>query len=172
MTQFKLGDYRAIRGNLCRWWSVWGISDNKYCLYAPHINNIDYWKNICITLASGELMQLMVIPGLPGCWTTLCLNSPIYMCIHLQMEEIWAAIITLEYVLEGSISNIMCIIIYLYKIAILHHGMQSFHIISYVTPVYCTLVYCTIADRSNRFVTSISLREICRNELVLKTFDI
>ena len=39
--------------------------------------------------------------------------------------------------------------------------MQSFHIhvIVYCTPVYCTLVYCTIADRSDRFATSISLRE-------------
>ena len=51
------------------------------------------------------------------------------------------------------------IIIYLYKIAILHHGMQSFHIIIDCTPVYCTLVYCTIAGRSDRFATSISLRE-------------
>ena len=47
------------------------------------------------------------------------------------------------------------IIIYLHKIAILHHhGMQTFHII-----VYCRPVYCTIADRSDRFATSISLRE-------------
>ena len=30
--------------------------------------------------------------------------------------------------------------LYLYKIIILHHGMQSFHIIVYCTPVYCTLV--------------------------------
>ena len=51
------------------------------------------------------------------------------------------------------------IIIYLYKIDILYHGMKSFHIIVYCTPVYCTLVYCTIADRSDRFATSISLRE-------------
>ena len=36
------------------------------------------------------------------------------------------------------------IIIYLYKIAILHHGRQSFHIIVYCTPVYCTLVYCMV----------------------------
>ena len=41
---------------------------------------------------------------------------------------------------------------------LLHHGMQSFHIIVYCTPDYCTLVYCTIADRSDRFATSISLR--------------
>ena len=49
--------------------------------------------------------------------------------------------------------------VYLYKVAIFHHGMQSFHIIVYCTPVYCTLFYCTIADRSDRFATSISLRE-------------
>ena len=37
--------------------------------------------------------------------------------------------------------------------------MQSFHIIVYCTSVYGTLVYCTIADRSDRFAISISLRE-------------
>ena len=58
-----------------------------------------------------------------------------------------------------DIKAINYIIIYHYKIAILHHGMQSFNIIVYCTPVYCTLVYCTIADRSDRFATSISLRE-------------
>ena len=63
------------------------------------------------------------------------------------------------------------IIIYLYKIAILHHGMQSFHIIVYCTPVYCTLVYCTIADRSDRFATSISLREHA-NEHYADRFDV
>ena len=36
--------------------------------------------------------------------------------------------------------KITCIIIYLYEIAIVHYGMQSFHIIVYCTPVYCTLV--------------------------------
>ena len=51
------------------------------------------------------------------------------------------------------------IIICLYKIAILHHGMQSFHII-----VYCTLVYCTIADHSDCFPTSISLCEHVNEE--------
>ena len=40
--------------------------------------------------------------------------------------------------------GIITIIIYLYKIAILDHGMQSFHIIVYCTPVYCTLVYCMV----------------------------
>ena len=54
---------------------------------------------------------------------------------------------------------IFFIIMYLYNIAILYHGMQSFDILVYCTPVYCTLVYCTIADRSDRFATSISLRE-------------
>ena len=58
-----------------------------------------------------------------------------------------------------NVINIKYIIIYLYKIAMLHHKIQSFHIIIYCTPVYCTLVYCTIADRSDRFATSISLRE-------------
>ena len=42
------------------------------------------------------------------------------------------------------INGEMDIIIYLYKIAIPHHGMQSFHIIVYCTPVYCTPVYCMI----------------------------
>ena len=42
--------------------------------------------------------------------------------------------------------------------------MQSFHIIVDCTPVYCTLVYCTlvyctIADRSDRFATSIYNRD-------------
>ena len=68
-------------------------------------------------------------------------------------------------------NTILVIIIYLYQIAILNHGMQSFHIIVYSTPVYCMLVYCTIADRSDRFATLISLREMFRNELVLKLGD-
>ena len=55
--------------------------------------------------------------------------------------------------------TIIYIVVYLYEIAILHHGMQSFHIIVYCTPAYCALVYCTIADRSDRFATSISLHE-------------
>ena len=33
---------------------------------------------------------------------------------------------------------------YLYKMVILHHGMQSFHVIVYCMPVYCTLVYCMV----------------------------
>ena len=32
-------------------------------------------------------------------------------------------------------------------------------------------LYCTIADRSDRFATSMSLRKMFRNELVLKSFD-
>ena len=56
--------------------------------------------------------------------------------------------------------------VYLYTIVILHHGMQSFHII-----VYCTLVYSTITDRSDRFATSISLREHANERYVLNTFD-
>ena len=66
--------------------------------------------------------------------------------------------------------GILQIIIYLYKIAILHHGMQSFHIIVYCTSIYWTLVYCTIADRSDRFATSISLREHA-NERYADRFD-
>ena len=68
------------------------------------------------------------------------------------------------------LSRVNQIIKNLYKIAILHHGMQSFHMVVYCTPVYCTpvyctLVYCTIADRSDRFATSISLRDsMLRNE--------
>ena len=72
-------------------------------------------------------------------------------------------------------SSITTIIIYLYKIA-----MQSFHIIVYCTPVYCTLV--THISSIGSIATSISLREhaiecyvdpdsMFRNELVLKTFD-
>ena len=73
------------------------------------------------------------------------------------------------------LSRQMCIIViiiymYLNKIAILHHWMQSFHIIVYYTPVYCTLVYCTIADRSDRFATLISLREHA-NERYADRFD-
>ena len=68
---------------------------------------------------------------------------------------------------EGEIvihnMSIIFTIICLDKITILHHGMQSFHIIVYCTPVYCTLVYCTTADRSDRFATSISIREMFRN---------
>ena len=58
-----------------------------------------------------------------------------------------------------------------YKIVILHHGMQLFHIIVYCTSVYCTFVYCTIADRSDRFATSISLREHA-NERYADRFDV
>ena len=63
----------------------------------------------------------------------------------------------------------MEIIIYLYKIAILHHGMQSFHIIIYCPPVYCTLLF--IADHCDRFATSISLREHA-NERYADRFDV
>ena len=68
------------------------------------------------------------------------------------------------------------IIIYLYKIAILHHGMQSFRI----NRVYCTpVVYCTIADVMHIFVTSrispaatsISLRDHA-NERYADRFDV
>ena len=63
------------------------------------------------------------------------------------------------------------IIIYLYEIVIMHHGMQSFHIIVYCTPVYCTLVYCTLADRSDCFATSISIREHANKPYARKTFN-
>ena len=83
-----------------------------------------------------------------------------------------------------KLKTAIIIIIYLYKIAILQHGMQSFRIIVYCTPVYCTLVYCMVV--TSRIypakAASISLREhaneryvdpdsMVRNELVLKTFD-
>ena len=55
---------------------------------------------------------------------------------------------------------------YLYKISILHRGMQRFHIF-----VYCTLVYWTIADRSDCFANLISLREHA-NERYADRFDI
>ena len=81
-----------------------------------------------------------------------------------------ASVYNLFEILTSS-RSIIYIIIYLYKIAILHHGMQSFQIIVYCTPVYCTLVYCTIADRSDRFATSISLREHA-NERYADRFDV
>ena len=84
---------------------------------------------------------------------------------------------------EHAIINI---IIYLYKIAILHHGIQLFHIIVYCTPVYCTLVYCMIVT-SHIYLAQAALQlqyhyasmqmnamlidSMFRNELVLKTFD-
>ena len=67
--------------------------------------------------------------------------------------------------------RITIIIICLYKIAILHHGIQSFHIIIYCTPVYCTLVYCTIADSSDSFATSISLREHANERYAVDVYN-
>ena len=79
------------------------------------------------------------------------------------------------------------IIIYLYKIAILHYGMQSFHIIVYLHAclLHARLLHgCDVTHISSigHFATSISLREhanepfvdpdsMLRNELVLKTSD-
>ena len=73
---------------------------------------------------------------------------------HILSAYVWWGI--QELTVNGTlvIYEINIIIIYLHKIAILHHWMLSFHVI-----VYCTLVYCTIADRSDRCATSISLRE-------------
>ena len=76
--------------------------------------------------------------------------------------------------------------IYLYKVAILHHGMQSFHIIIYCTPVYCTLIYCMIVTShiypaqavlqlqyhyASMQMNAMLIDLMIRNELVLKTFD-
>ena len=76
----------------------------------------------------------------------------------------------------------MIIIIYLYKIVIPHHGMQSFRINRLL---HARLLHgCDVTHISSigRFETSISLREhtneryvdpnsMFRNELVLNTFD-
>ena len=56
------------------------------------------------------------------------------MCVHI----IVCAPCTIS---AGHLAgHLTLIIIYLYQIAILHHGMQSFHIIAYCTPVYCTFI--------------------------------
>ena len=59
--------------------------------------------------------------------------------------------------------------IVLYRIGIID-GLYIYtksEFIIYCTLVYCTLVYCTIADRSDRFATSISLREHANEHLII-----
>ena len=61
-------------------------------------------------------------------------------------------------------ANILYIIIYLYKIAILHHGMQSFHNnrLLHACLLHARLLHgCDVTHISSigRFATSISLRE-------------
>ena len=65
---------------------------------------------------------------------------------------------------EHSIKGTICIIIYLYKIAILHHGMQSFHNnrLLHACLLHARLLHgCDVTHISSigRFATSISLRQ-------------
>ena len=105
---------------------------------------------------------------------TACMSQCVYIWSVRNHHIKYYNCVDCLYVSVCISMGLMCmdtvsIIMYLYKICILHHGMQRFHIFVYCmpvyctpvycTPVYCTLVYWTIADRSDCFANLISLRE-------------
>ena len=135
-----------------------------------------YKRNIIETICAASKINVGIY--CTTCTPALCLPivhwnivSGFPMNLPILTRKYTGIIYTEQKLSTLQTDHIHAIIIYRYKIAILHHGMQSFHILGYCTPVYCTLVYCTIGDSSDRFATSISLREHANERYVAQNIS-
>ena len=181
------------------WWRAWVLQD--------------YWRYVLLVLKRGPRMAnlppcplILMAWRLPRRWESLLRehqHGPVsYRLRSLERMILAVRRRTGEFVVfcfrcAGSTSEtaswgpekhlrITMIIIYLYKFAIIHHGMQSFRIIVNCTPAYWMLVYCTIVTPriyptygalqlqyhyASMQMNAMAIDSMLRNELVLKTFD-
>ena len=115
----------------------WFIAHLEVNVYNPWLMAWTVTVIIVRHLMSGDVRWC---PGMA--WTVT-----VIIVRHLMSGDVWWCpgmawtMAVISYSDVNASDSLQGIIIYLYKIAILHHGMQSFRIIVYCTPVYCTLVY-------------------------------